>query len=106
MLTGLLASVSIDYITDYYTGRDRSPVIRIANASQTGSATNIITGLAVGLETAALPIISLGAALITSYYLGTLFGKSIGIDPFYRRNIWHNFSHHGNAGGHGHGFSS
>jgi K(+)-stimulated pyrophosphate-energized sodium pump len=82
LLTGLIASVMVDYITDYYTGRDRSPVKKIAKASQTGSATNIITGFAVGLETTALPIISLGGALLISYYFGTLFGTQIGIDPF------------------------
>lgn len=82
LLAGLAASVAIDYITDYYTGRDRSPVIRIAKASETGSATNIITGLAVGLETSALPIISLVIALITSYYFGTQFAAQVGIDPF------------------------
>jgi K(+)-stimulated pyrophosphate-energized sodium pump len=82
LLTGLVASVMIDYITDYYTGRDRSPVVKIARASQTGSATNIITGFAVGLETTALPIVSLGGALLVSYYLGTLFGAQVGIDPF------------------------
>jgi K(+)-stimulated pyrophosphate-energized sodium pump len=82
LLAGLAASVAIDYITDYYTGRDRKPVIKIAKASETGSATNIITGFAVGLETTALPIVSLVIALIVSYYFGTLFGASIGIDPF------------------------
>jgi len=82
LLAGLAASVAIDYITDYYTGRDRSPVIRIAKASETGSATNIITGLAVGLETTALPIISLVIALIVSYFFGTQFAVQIGIDPF------------------------
>jgi K(+)-stimulated pyrophosphate-energized sodium pump len=76
MLSGLVASVLIDYITDYYTGRDRSPVRRIANASQTGAATNIITGLSVGMETTALPVISLGGALLVSYYFGTLFGEA------------------------------
>jgi K(+)-stimulated pyrophosphate-energized sodium pump len=78
LLSGLVASVAIDYITDYYTGRDRGPVKKIAQASETGSATNIITGLAVGLETAALPIISLVIALITSYWLGTQFAMSFG----------------------------
>jgi K(+)-stimulated pyrophosphate-energized sodium pump len=73
LLAGLAASVAIDYITDYYTGRDRGPVMRIAKASETGAATNIITGFAVGLETTALPIISLVIALITSYYFGTQF---------------------------------
>ncbi len=82
LLSGLAASVAIDYITDYYTGRDRGPVVKIAKASETGSATNIITGFAVGLETTALPIVSLAIALITSYYLGTQFGAGIGIDPF------------------------
>ncbi len=82
LLSGLIASVAIDYITDYYTGRDRSPVIRIAKASETGSATNIITGLAVGLETTALPIISLVIALIASYWFGTQFALQIGISSF------------------------
>jgi K(+)-stimulated pyrophosphate-energized sodium pump len=82
LLAGLAASVAIDYITDYYTGRDRGPVKRIAQASETGSATNIITGFAVGLETTALPIVSLVIALITSYWLGTQFGLQIGINPF------------------------
>jgi K(+)-stimulated pyrophosphate-energized sodium pump len=82
LLSGLAASVAIDYITDYYTGRDRGPVVKIAKASETGSATNIITGFAVGLETTALPIVSLAIALITSYYFGTQFGAQIGIDPF------------------------
>ncbi|MCL5876331.1 MAG: sodium-translocating pyrophosphatase [Candidatus Bathyarchaeota archaeon] len=82
LLAGLAASVAIDYITDYYTGRDRGPVKKIAQASETGSATNIITGFAVGLETTALPIVSLVIALLTSYWLGTQFGLQIGIDPF------------------------
>ncbi len=73
LLAGLAASVSIDYITDYYTGSDHGPVMRIAKASETGAATNIITGFAVGLETTALPIVSLVIALITSYYFGTQF---------------------------------
>ncbi len=76
LLAGLGASVAIDYITDYYTGSDRGPVGRIARASQTGAATNIITGFAVGLETTALPIVSLVIALITSYYFGTQFAIS------------------------------
>jgi K(+)-stimulated pyrophosphate-energized sodium pump len=77
LLSGLAASVAIDYITDYYTGRDRGPVMRIAQASQTGSATNIITGFAVGLETTALPIVSLVIALIVSYFFGVQFANQI-----------------------------
>ena len=77
LLAGLAASVSIDYITDYYTGRDRGPVMRIAKASETGAATNIITGFAVGLETTALPVVSLVIALIVSYFLGVQFANQI-----------------------------
>ena len=76
LLSGLAASVAIDYITDYYTGSDRGPVGRIAKASETGAATNIITGFAVGLETTMLPIVSLVVALIVSYWLGTQFAVS------------------------------
>ncbi len=81
LLTGLAASVAIDYITDYYTGRDRGPVMKIAKASETGSATNIITGFAVGLETTALPIVSLVIALVVSYYFGTVFGTEANLPP-------------------------
>ncbi|MGA3061577.1 MAG: sodium-translocating pyrophosphatase, partial [Candidatus Bathyarchaeia archaeon] len=77
LLAGLAASVSIDYITDYYTGADRGPVRRIAQASQTGAATNIITGFAVGLETTALPVVSLVIALIVSYFFGVQFADQI-----------------------------
>jgi len=77
LLSGLAASVAIDYITDYYTGRDRGPVMRIAQASTTGAATNIITGYAVGLETTALPIVSLVIALIVSYFFGVQFANQI-----------------------------
>ncbi len=89
LLSGLGASVAIDYITDYYTGSDRGPVGRIAKASETGAATNIITGFAVGLETTMLPIVSLVIALIASYFFGTQFATSWNIahpsqfiDPF------------------------
>jgi K(+)-stimulated pyrophosphate-energized sodium pump len=81
LLAGLAASVAIDYITDYYTGSDRGPVGRIAKASETGAATNIITGFAVGLETTMLPIVSLVVALIVSYFFGTEFANSWNANP-------------------------
>jgi K(+)-stimulated pyrophosphate-energized sodium pump len=80
LMTGLIASVAIDQITDYYTGRDRTPVKKIAASSQTGSATNIITGIAIGLETTALPIIVLVIALIISYVFGSQFAVQNGIN--------------------------
>ncbi|MCL1970693.1 MAG: sodium-translocating pyrophosphatase [Candidatus Bathyarchaeota archaeon] len=82
LMAGLIGSVFIDYITDYYTGRDRTPVRKIAQASQTGSATNIITGFAVGLETTALPIITLVIALIASYVFGQQYALMNGLSAF------------------------
>ncbi len=112
LLSGLAASVAIDYITDYYTGSDRGPVGRIAKASQTGAATNIITGFAVGLETTALPIVSLVIALITSYYFGTQFAVSWNAYTcssnytLHRRNLRNHTCNHGYACSHGHGLGT
>ena len=71
---GLLTSVAFLFITQYYTESDYRPVQSIANASVTGPATNIISGIAVGLECVAMPIIVIGVALITSYLLGEASG--------------------------------
>src|ERR1700730_10484401 len=57
-------------ITEYYTETRYRPVQSIANASLTGPATNIISGLAVGMETPAMPVVVISAALLLSYYFG------------------------------------
>jgi K(+)-stimulated pyrophosphate-energized sodium pump len=62
------------YITQYYTEYKYRPVKAIAEASQTGPATNIITGMAVGLECTAIPVIVISMAIIGSYHLGNLSG--------------------------------
>ncbi|MDD1771217.1 MAG: sodium/proton-translocating pyrophosphatase, partial [Methanomassiliicoccales archaeon] len=69
-IIGVVLSIAIVYITQYYTSGDYRPVRDIAKASETGAATNIITGFSVGLETTALPIISIAVALLASYSLG------------------------------------
>jgi K(+)-stimulated pyrophosphate-energized sodium pump len=58
------------YITQYYTEYKYRPVRSIATASQTGAATNIITGFAVALECTAIPVLVISAAIVASYYLG------------------------------------
>lgn len=67
---GILNSVAFLYITQYYTDYKYRPVIEIAAASKTGPATNIITGIAVGLECTALPVIAMALAILGSYFLG------------------------------------
>src|SRR4029453_3602703 len=67
---GVLTSISFLFITQYYTSGAWRPVRQIANASRTGPATNIITGLSVGMETVALPAIAISIALLSAYNIG------------------------------------
>ncbi|HEX3968686.1 MAG TPA: sodium-translocating pyrophosphatase [Edaphobacter sp.] len=67
---GLITSFLFVWITEYYTESRYRPVQSIASASLTGPATNIISGLAVGMETPAMPVIAISAALLLSYYFG------------------------------------
>ena len=69
-IIGVVTSFLFVWITQYYTEYKYRPVQSIANASVTGSATNIITGLAVGMECTALPVIAISAAILSSYYCG------------------------------------
>jgi K(+)-stimulated pyrophosphate-energized sodium pump len=69
-IIGVITSYVFVWITQYYTEYRYRPVQSIANASVTGSATNIITGLAVGMECTALPVIAISIAIISSYYCG------------------------------------
>ena len=69
-IVGLVTSFLFVWITEYYTESRYKPVQSIAQASLTGPATNIISGLAVGMETPAMPVIAISAALLLSYYFG------------------------------------
>ena len=77
-LVGIVMSVVFLRVTLYYTDHNYRPVQEIADASETGAATNIISGLSVGLETTAIPAIVIGLALLTSYALGTMSGIASG----------------------------
>jgi K(+)-stimulated pyrophosphate-energized sodium pump len=67
---GILTALAFVFITQYYTEYKYRPVKAIAEASQTGPATNIITGLAVALECTGLPVIVISAAILGAYYCG------------------------------------
>ena len=67
---GIVTSYLFVWITQYYTEYRYRPVRSIADASRTGPATNIITGFAVGLECTALPVLTISAAILGSYYCG------------------------------------
>jgi K(+)-stimulated pyrophosphate-energized sodium pump len=70
-LVGIAMSIAFVYITQYYTAGSWRPVQEIAKAAKTGPATTIISGVAVGFETTALPTITIAVALLASYWLGT-----------------------------------
>lgn len=70
-LVGLGITLFITLITEYYTATEYSPVRKIAKSSQTGAGTNIITGLAVGLESTFLPVILISVGILLSYYFGS-----------------------------------
>ena len=69
-VVGMVTAFLFVWITQYYTESKYRPVQSIAEASLTGPATNIISGIAVGMETPALPVIVISAALLLSYYFG------------------------------------
>jgi K(+)-stimulated pyrophosphate-energized sodium pump len=73
-VAGLVAGVLVGMTTEFYTSKDRGPAQRIANDSRTGSATNIISGLAVGMNSTALPVLWIVGAILISYNLGGLYG--------------------------------
>src|SRR5579872_1642183 len=68
---GILLSIAFVYITQYYTAGTWRPVREIAAATLTGPATTIITGIAVGFECVALPVLAICAALGLSFFLGS-----------------------------------
>ncbi|PID69512.1 MAG: sodium-translocating pyrophosphatase [Flavobacteriales bacterium] len=76
-IAGLVAGLLVGKITEYYTGTGTKPVSSIVNQSETGSATNIIAGLGVGMMSTAVPIILIAAAIIISHYFAGLYGIAI-----------------------------
>jgi K(+)-stimulated pyrophosphate-energized sodium pump len=78
-LVGLAMTFITVMITNYYTATQYRPVQKIAEASQTGHATNIIAGLAVGLHATLLPVFFIGASILISYHFHGLYGVAVAV---------------------------
>ncbi|MCD1294770.1 sodium-translocating pyrophosphatase [Methanocella sp. CWC-04] len=76
-LVGLGVMASMVVITEYYTGTDHRPVKEVAKSSQTGAGTNIITGIAMGLEATALPVLVIIIGIFLAYQFAGLYGIAI-----------------------------
>ncbi len=77
LIAGLVSGIIIGFATEYYTSDKYGPTKEIAMASTTGAATNLITGMAVGMLSTVIPILTVAGAIIVAYYLAGLYGIAI-----------------------------
>ena len=77
IVVGTVVGAIMSYVTEYYTAMGKGPVNSIVRQSSTGHATNIIAGLSVGMKSTVIPILTLAAGIILSYYFAGLYGVAI-----------------------------
>ena len=78
-LVGLIVTFLLVAITEFYTGTRWPPVLKIAKASQTGHATNIIEGLAIGMQATALPVVVLATGILVANHFAGLYGIGVAV---------------------------
>lgn len=77
IVVGTLVGAIMSIVTEYYTAMGKKPVLSIIQQSSTGHATNIIGGLSVGMKSTVIPILTLAAGIMSSYYFAGLYGVAI-----------------------------
>ncbi len=76
-LVGVILTVIIGFVTEYYTSHSRPPTRSIAESAKTGPATVIIMGIARGMESTVIPVIAISAGIFAAYYFGGVYGIAV-----------------------------
>jgi K(+)-stimulated pyrophosphate-energized sodium pump len=77
IVVGVVATVAIFAITEYYTAKEHKPVQAVAEAAKTGAGTNLIQGLAVGMQSTALPVLVVVVAIVVAYTMAGMYGIAL-----------------------------
>ena len=77
LVVGLAIGTAIGFITEHYTAESKRPAQEVAEASQTGAATNIISGLALGMKSTGWPLVLIAGGILATYQLAGLYGIAL-----------------------------